>query len=177
MVVFKPIERETFQVFKGKARAHSWFDFPLGDSSNKYGRRPWYVGTRVERDGISHRRLPYYQRWTHWASVKYVKKKTGRVSLSIGVRIAMIRCVVNLLRIFKMCHWLMNNPVQVIDEIHKIVKVKINQSHYRPWQALRIPGGWGSQILRQSPHKGGTVVSPKHRPPLSPGNIPGTHFC
>jgi hypothetical protein len=32
-------------------------------------------------------------------------------SLSIGVRITMIRCVVYLLRIFKMFHGLMNNPV------------------------------------------------------------------
>jgi len=32
------------------------------------GRR-WYADTRVERDGLSHRCLPYYQRWTHWASV------------------------------------------------------------------------------------------------------------
>jgi hypothetical protein len=23
----------------------------------------------------------------------------------------------------------------------------------------------------------GKFVSPKHRPPLNPGNIPGTHFC
>jgi len=25
--------------------------------------------------------------------------------------------------------------------------------------------------------EGGKVVSLKHRPPLSPGNTPGTHFC
>ena len=30
---------------------------------------------------------------------------------------------------------------------------------------------------RQSAQKGGKAVSPTHRPPLPPGNIPGTHFC
>jgi hypothetical protein len=39
------------------------------------------------------------------------KKKTWRVSLSIGLRITMIGCVVYLLRIFKMFHGLKNNLV------------------------------------------------------------------
>jgi len=26
-------------------------------------------------------------------------------------------------------------------------------------------------------HEGGKLVSPTYRPPLPPGNIPGTHFC
>ena len=44
------------------------------------------------------------------------------------------------------------------------------------WKALRVPGGRGSQISRQSVHEGGMVVSPMHQPPLTPGNIPSTHF-
>ena len=55
--------------------------------------------------------------------------------------------------------------------------IKVKQSLYRPGESLRVPAEWGSQILRQSAHEDSKVVSPTHRPPLPPGNIPGTHFC
>jgi hypothetical protein len=51
---------------------------------------------------------------------------------------------------------------------------KVKQSHYRPGQALRIPGGWDFKAVGT---RSGRIVSPTHRPPLPLENIPGTHFC
>jgi hypothetical protein len=65
----------------------------------------------VGRNGLSHRCLPYQQRWIHWVSVNYVKK-TWWVYLYFSVKKFGIRYVIYLLQIFKMFHGLMNNPVQ-----------------------------------------------------------------
>ena len=57
---------------------------------------------------------------------------------------------------------------------------KVKKGKAVPLQALS--GLEGSTKLRfpdfvTTEQDGGKFVSPKHRPPLPPGNAPGTHFC
>ena len=53
---------------------------------------------------------------------------------------------------------------------------EVKQSRNGPGVAQKVPGGLGSQTSMTSAHEGGEVVSLTHRPPLPPGNVPGTHF-
>jgi hypothetical protein len=61
-----------------------------------------------------------------------------------------------------------NDTTKMFGTTIKKVKVKVKPEGF---SRLRLPD------LRQSAHEGGKVVSPTHRPPLPPGNIPDTHFC
>jgi hypothetical protein len=61
-----------------------------------------------------------------------------------------------------------------------IVNYKCKEGKAIPLQAWK-----GREVSRRTrlldfktmTHEGGKVVSPTHRPPLPPRNIPGTHVC
>ena len=57
------------------------------------------------------------------------------------------------------------------------VKVKVKESHYRPGQAQRVLRKLRFPDYVTVAQDCGKVVSFTHRPPLPPGNTPGTHFC
>jgi hypothetical protein len=46
--------------------------------------------------------------------------------------------------------------------------MKVQQSHSRTGEVLRVPGAWDFQISTQLGYEGLKVVSPTHRPPLIP---------
>jgi len=61
-----------------------------------------------------------------------------------------------------------------------IVKYISKKGKAIPLQAWTGPEGSRRMRLldfKAMAREGGKVVSPTHRPPLPPRNIPGTHFC
>jgi hypothetical protein len=43
-------------------------------------------------------------------------------------------------------------------------------------KTIPLRADWRPRVFKEV-HEDGKVVSPTHRPPLPPGNIPDTHFC
>jgi hypothetical protein len=54
------------------------------------------------------------------------------------------------------------NTLFSVNSSNVSIKVKVQQSHYKPGQTRRVPVVWGSLISRQSAHEGGKFVSLKH---------------
>jgi hypothetical protein len=58
-----------------------------------------------------------------------------------------------------------------------LLNVKGKATPYRPGQALGGTKSLRFPEFKQSAHEDGKFVSPTHRPPLPPENIPDSHFC
>jgi len=64
----------------------------------------------------------------------------------------------------------------ICTKVRAFVKVRLAVCLYKPGlQEVEAP----PRVSRQSAHKGGKVVSPTHRPPLTPppGDTTGINFC
>jgi hypothetical protein len=58
-----------------------------------------------------------------------------------------------------------------------LMLLKVKQSRYRPGVAQRLSRKLRFPDYMTTAQDGGKVVSLTHRPPLTPGNAPGTNFC
>jgi hypothetical protein len=115
MVILIPIERETLQVFFFFKHISQMLNVStFGNTADIYAivHLVSHACQHITVDGHTcYYCLPAANHGNYVRELFLKKKKTGEGSLSIGVRITMIRCVVYLLLIFKMVHGLMNNPV------------------------------------------------------------------
>jgi len=76
------------------------------------------------------------------------------------------------------CSFLHNQNVRIIfRNTLTVSSKKVKQSHYRPGQAKRVLRKLSFPDFVTKAQDGGKVVGLTHRPPLLPGNAPGTHFC
>jgi hypothetical protein len=60
---------------------------------------------------------------------------------------------------------------------YKDIKKKGKAVPVQTWSGPEGSNKLGFPDYMTTAQDGGTVVSLTHRPPLSPGNAPGTHFC
>jgi hypothetical protein len=70
-----------------------------------------------------------------------------------------------------------NNTVQYMHSFIRAKKVKGKEFSLQVWSGPEISRKLRFPDFMTTAQDGVKVVSLTHRPPLTPGNTPGTHFC
>ena len=96
-----------------------------------------------------HQRLPIYK--NHFSPEHWKERKFSNVHSTIPAQYENLRVTLPLTvnNIQRLKSFITISFLFINISFNKAFK-KVKQSHYRPGQALRVPGGWGSQIPRQS---------------------------
>ena len=76
-----------------------------------------------------------------------------------------------------MCAACLKYSVRIfVEQIYKIQRLEVSGA-VRPLQGWLGVKGFRFPDFITTAQNGGKVVKLTHRPPLPPGNTPGTHFC
>jgi hypothetical protein len=86
--------------------------------------------------------------------------------------------LIQALIIYSTIYYYLNTEWYLIGTVYiRNKRIKVKQSQLQAFTGPEVSRSLRLPDFKKIGTKSGKFVSPTHRPPLPPGNIPGTHFC